>query len=212
MMRLAASLGSFLLMVGSTSPPARADHERPPRRSGDQTRRPVLRKYHPMRNVMSPLIGFAIAIAVVSPAAADWQLQDHAIYFLLVGVAENGVSRLELNCNFQAPHLRGVIIRTGESYDPESSYAPDVPISVTTDGRKQPVINGSFHSAVGDFDDDDLELVVRSDTDIDAAWYKILDAMAASKSTIDVRFYQREYRFSPKGLAAGLRFLKEKCP
>jgi hypothetical protein len=158
---------------------------------------------------MSPLIGLAVAIAVASPAAADWATRERYGEYQAGKAAEGGAGNIVISCYPAYHDRRFVAVYTGERYDPESSYAPEVPISVITDGRQQPIVNGSFDKKSGL---DGEKLIVKSDTSISGTLARVLDAMSASKSTIDVQFYQREYRFSPKGLAAGLRFLNEKCP
>jgi hypothetical protein len=98
-----------------------------------------------------------------------------------------------------------VTLWTGESYDPKRSYPDKVPVSITTDGRQQPVVHGSFKN----FNE---YLAVRSETSFDGPLARILDAMAASESTIKIQVDQQEYRFSPEGLTAAMRFLKKNCP
>ena len=159
----------------------------------------------------APLVGLAVAIGMVSPAAADWSTRDLSLLgsYQAIGVTEDERAKFMIECYIGYHDVFDVMIFTGERYDPESSYAPDVSISVMTDGRQQPTVSGVFGANLG-------ELTVQhiaSDTatDTDKTWLQVIGAMAASTSTIDVRFYQREYRFSSEGLAPAMRYLDEKC-
>jgi hypothetical protein len=118
--------------------------------------------------------------------------------------AEDSLVSLEISCVVKYPGLQ-VTIFTDEPFDPGPTYSLEVPISVMTDGRQQPGIYGS--SA-----DRDGELVVMSDTQTSNTLASVLGAMAASRSTIKVQFKNREYHFSPAGLADGMRYLKKNCP
>lgn len=159
-----------------------------------------------MRNIRSAVLGLTVAMAMVSPAAAAWKTEDYpGMGSQAVSAAEeDGRVAFTIACYAYSPGLAVVTIFTGERYDPESSYSDKVPISVTTDGRQQPIVYGSFENYDGD-------LVVTTDTRISSTLAQVFGPMAASTSTIDVQFYQREYRFSPDGLTAALRHLYEKC-
>jgi hypothetical protein len=187
MMRLVAPLRSFLPMVGSISPCLPAA--------------PI-----PMRNVMSLLGGLAIAIAMASPAAADWVNLDYPKNhtYLATVASEDGRGTIQIFCKSQYLDAFEVHIFTGERYDPGTSYPDEVQITVTTAGRQLPVVYGSFKNLNG-------KLVVHSDINIEPAWYRVVDGMAASKSTINIQFDQREYRFSSKGLTAARRHQIELC-
>jgi hypothetical protein len=143
---------------------------------------------------------------MVSPAAADWvTTSDDGIgTYATAALAEDGRAQFEIACEAGYHDILVVTIFTGEAYDPESSYSDEVPISVITDGGQQPVFYGAFEGYDG-------ELVVTAYTSFDGPPGQFLGAMAASTSTIDVQFYQREYRFSPEGFAPALRYLDETC-
>ena len=160
-----------------------------------------------MRNIMSPLIGLAVAIGLVSPAAADWVITNGASDGVIVarGAYEDGHKKFEVTCNTKRQNLFfGMGIHTGEPYNPQSVYPDNVPISVKVDGQQQPIVNGSFRNVDG-------QLVAFATVSTGRPLAQILGAMAASEYTIDVQFAQRLYRFSPKGVTAAMRHLQEKC-
>jgi hypothetical protein len=159
-----------------------------------------------MRNVVRLLGGLAVAIAMASPAAADWKTEDYpGMGSQAVAAAEgDGRAQFQIACSADAPGLVVVTIFFGERYDRGANYSNKVPISVTTDDRKQPTVYGSFENYGG-------VLVVVSDTRVSNTLAQVFGPMRASKSTIKVQFDQREYRFSPKGLTAAMRHLYEEC-
>jgi hypothetical protein len=138
---------------------------------------------------------------MASTAAAEWTTKDYPEdgTYSASSASEGGRAKFVISCNVDYPE--SVQISAGERYDPGASYPDKVPISVMTDGRQQPVFDGSFKNVGGN-----LVLISGS-----ATLATILDAIAASKSTIDVQFAQREYRFSAKGSTAAVRHMQEKC-
>jgi hypothetical protein len=155
---------------------------------------------------MKFLVGIAAAVTCASPAAAAWITKDYDEFgeYLAAAGANEGQVEFQIVCSIDYYDNLAITLFTGEPYDPGTSYSDEVPLSVMTDGRQQPVAYGSF-------EDYDGELVVVSDTTRDETLAHVLGAMATSKSTINVQFYQREYRFSPEGLATALLYLSEKC-
>jgi len=155
--------------------------------------------------LLGPLAGLAVAIAMVNPAAAAWKTEDNSVVdeYLTTGMAEDGRAKFVIVCYANAPVLDMTIL-TGEPYGSHTTYPNGLPISVTTDGRQQPVIRGVFHNYGG-------ELVAVSNLSIDRTLLRLFHAMAASISTVDVQFDQRKYRFSSEGLGPALRHLYDKC-
>lgn len=152
------------------------------------------------------LLGVTMMAAPLNPARAAWFTEDYPEFgeFSTVTDDEQGKVEMHISCSLDYPDDVGLTIFTGETYDPESSYSDEVPISVTASGQQQPVAYGSFEERDG-------ELVVVSDTSRDETLALVIGAMAKSTSVIAVEFYTRDYRFSPDDLDAGLRYLFESC-
>jgi len=150
-----------------------------------------------MRNLMSPLIGLAVAIAMASPAAADWTIDNGGSdSYQTTGVTEDGRVTIMIGCS--GGGRISMQLNTDIPYINDNAYT--VPISVTIDGRLQPIFNGDL------MPDRELVLVSGSGT-----LPTIVSAIASSKSTIDVQFDKWKYRFSAKGSTAAMHYLQEKC-
>jgi hypothetical protein len=155
---------------------------------------------------MKFLVGIAAAATFASPAAAAWTTKDYDDVgeYSAVARAEHGTAEMHVSCTWDYPGFLGITIFTTETYDPETSYSDEVPISVIADGVQQPVAYGTFEDLGG-------ELAVVSDTYRDGTLAQVIGAMAQSQSTIVIQFYTREYRFSPEALDTSLLYLSEKC-
>ncbi|MBJ3785609.1 hypothetical protein [Devosia sediminis] len=155
---------------------------------------------------MSALLGVMMSSIVVHPVQAAWFTEDYLDFgeFSAVTDDEQGKVEMHISCSLHYPDHVGITIFTGETYDPETSYADEVPISVIASDQQQPVAYGTFEERNG-------ELVVVSDTFRDDILALVIGAMATSTSTIAVQFFTRDYRFSPDDLDTALVYLFESC-
>jgi len=146
------------------------------------------------------------AAAIAGPAHAAWLTENYPEFgeYSAVTDDEQGKVEMHISCSLDYPDDVGLTIFTGETYDPETSYSDEVPLSVTAGGVQQPVAYGAFQERDG-------ELVVVSDTSRDETLALVIGAMAKSTSTITVQFYTRDYRFSPVELDTALAYLFENC-
>jgi len=158
-----------------------------------------------MMRLAAPLGGLAVAIALASPAVAAWETIAEGDQFGLLATADEVENRaFAIGCRRGLPDLFTVDIYLSADDHPESIAPAEVVVSITTDGRQLPIANGVIREFRG-------SLVLDTATSLDATWHQVLAAMAESTSTINVQFDQFQYRFSPDGLAEGMRFLHEKC-
>ena len=158
-----------------------------------------------MMRLAAPLGGLAVAIALASPAVAAWETIAEGDQFGLLARADEDQNRaFAIGCKRGLPDVFTVNIYLGAHDDPESISSAEVGVRIMTDGRQLPIANGVLRNFRGN-------LVLDTATSLDATWHQVLAAMAESTSTINVQFDQFQYRFSPDGLAEGMRFLHEKC-
>lgn len=152
------------------------------------------------------LLGVEMMSVLVSPAHAAWFTEDYPEFgeYSAVTDDEQGKVEMHISCSLDYPEDVGVTIFTGETYDPETSYSDEVPISVIADGVQQPVAYGSFQELDG-------ELVVVSDSSRDETLALVIGAMAKSSTTIAVQFYTRDYRFAPDDLDTALLYIFGNC-
>lgn len=152
------------------------------------------------------LLGVTMTVALAHPAHAAWFTEDYPEFgeYSAVTDDEQGKVEMHISCSLDYPDDVGITIFTGEAYDPDSSYAEEVPISVIAGGQQQPTAYGTFQELSG-------ELAVVSDTSLDEALALVIGAMAKSTSTITVQFFTRDYRFSPDDLNTALAYLFENC-
>ena len=158
------------------------------------------------KNCLGHLIGVTMLSTMVHPVQAAWFTEDYPEVgeYSAVTADEQGKVEMHISCSLDYPDDVGITIFTGETYDPESSYSDDVPISVIASGQRQPVAHGTFEERNG-------ELVVVSDTSRDDTLALVIGAMAKSTSAIAVQFFTRDYRFSPDDLDTSLAYLFENC-
>jgi hypothetical protein len=152
------------------------------------------------------LLGVMTMAGLAQPAHAAWVTVDYpefGEYSAAVGAEQGGIE-MQISCSIDYPDEVGITIFTDETYDPETSYSDEVPISVIAGDVQQPVAYGSFENF------DDL-LVVVSDTARDETLAQVIGAMAKSTSPIRIQFYGRNYQFSPEGLDTALVYLFEHC-
>lgn len=152
------------------------------------------------------LLGVMMMAALAQPAHAAWVVLDYpefGEYTAAVG-SEQGRAEMEISCSVDYPDDVRITIFTEETYDPETSYSDEVPVSVIAGGVQQPIAYGSFENV------DDM-LVVVSDTSRDETLAQVIGAMAKSTSLIGIQFYGRDLKFPPDELDTALAYLFEHC-
>lgn len=158
-----------------------------------------------MRRLL-PIVALSL---LANPALAGWQFtdvsDDEIVAFKGWVLDTGGVVEMQYYCDDWFPGGIDLTIYTGEVHEPDSSYADEGVMSVSTDGEFAVEITAFF-----DHHDGEL-LIYTSNFEVENMGDVML-AMAYAEDIIEISYYGRDYVFSAGNAWAVLGQMADDCP
>ena len=157
---------------------------------------------------MKALVAAALVIASASIAtAAPWQTESSFDGDDLIGETayqwENGGGAVVLGYECDAMFgFEAFYVQTGARYEDTTSYAPDVPTTLTIDGVPYE-FSGTFQNREG--------YLFTFYDGIEDGFYALFDRLLLAKGSVDVTFFDKRFSFSAEGVGRALSTASELC-
>jgi hypothetical protein len=158
---------------------------------------------------MRRLMLIAALSLFANSAQAAWQFidvsDDESIAFKAGALDVTGVVEMQYYCDDGFPGAIDLTIYTGETHEPDSSYATEGIMGVSVDGELEVEVTAFFDNFEGEL------LIYTSNFDVENMG-DVMEAMFYAEDSIGISYYGRDYLFSAENVWTVLGQMADDCP